>query len=139
MIRSNRSVGFTLIETLIVASIIGILSSAALPAYDMYTQRTAFREAILQVTVYRNLLVVAAETGRIDSLDDMDEGQFGIPNAQWRSETSHGIHIHDGEIKITWRKDGSALEGTNYTLTAQSHVTPIQWVAGGNCFWRGYC
>ncbi len=72
-------------------------------------------------------------------MEDIQEGEAGIPDSQQRTETSHGIHVHGGEIKVTWRKDGTALDGTNYTLTAQSFEPPIQWLEGGNCLERGFC
>lgn len=131
--------GFTLIETLIVTAIMGILAAVALPAYDMYTNRTRFTEAILQISVYQSYIIVAADAGRFSSLNDIDEGSFGIPNAQIRSADDHGIHVHDGEIRLTWRSDGTSLDGTNYILTAQGFEPPVRWAESGNCQYRGYC
>ncbi len=56
-----RSKGFTLIELMIVSAIIGILTSVALPAYEMYRSRALFSEAVLAVGTYRTFIVVAAE------------------------------------------------------------------------------
>lgn len=137
--KSGRSQGFTLIELMIVVAIIGTLASVALPTYQMYSSRAQFAEAVLAVSPYRTFIIVGAEAGRFTELDDIDEGEAGIPDSQQRTETAHGIHVHNGEIKVTWRKDGSDLDGTNYTLTAQNFQTPIQWLEGGNCLARGFC
>ena len=135
----KRSQGFTLIELMIVVAIIGILAAVAIPSYDMYRNRAAFTEALLAVTPYRTFVVVGIEAGRFSDLADVDEGEGVIPDSIQRTATAHGIHVHNGEIRVTWRDDDSVLDGTNYTLTAQGIDPPIQWVEGGNCFTRGIC
>ncbi len=135
----RKSKAFTLIELMIVVAITGILASVALPSYDMYRNRAAFSEAILAISPYRTFIIVGIEAGRFNDIDEVDEGEGGIPDSQQRTATQHGIHVHNGEIRITWRDDDSALDGVNYTLEAQSITPPIQWVEGGNCFTRGIC
>jgi len=131
--------GFTLIELMVSVAIIGILASVALPAYQMYSNRARFAEAVLAVSPYRNFIVVGAESNRFATVDDMDEETNGIPAGIQPTVTAHGVHVFDGVIRVTWRDDGSALAGTNYTLTAQNVTPPIQWVEGGNCLNRGFC
>ncbi|MDA0687619.1 MAG: prepilin-type N-terminal cleavage/methylation domain-containing protein [Proteobacteria bacterium] len=139
MMKRSQQQGFTLIELMISVAIIGILASVALPAYQMYSNRARFAEAVLAVSPYRNFIVVGAESNRFVTVDDMDEETNGIPAGIQRTATTHGVHVFDGVIRVTWRDDGSALAGTNYTLTAQNVTPPIQWVEGGNCLNRGFC
>jgi len=139
MLKYKNSKGFTLIELMIVVAIIGILSAVSLPAYQMYSNRAQFAEAILAISVYRTFIIVAAEAGRFDNVDAIKEGTAGIPDSQERNANSHGIHVHKGEIKVTWKIDDSALDGVYYTLTAQNIVPPIRWVEGGSCLNQGIC
>lgn len=136
--RENQS-AFTLIELMVVIAILGILASVALPSYARYRDRAAFSEAILAIDAWRTAVIVAAEVGRFDSMNDIREGENGIPEKQEQDETTHGIHVHDGEIRISWREDDSALDDVEFTLTAQGFASPIQWVEGGDCKSKGYC
>lgn len=135
----NKQSGFTLIETMMVVAIIGILSSVALPAYQQYSNRARFAEAVLATSVYRNAIIVGANANRFSAVTDMWEGTNGIPVEQVRSATAHGIHVHDGQIIVSWRADGSSLAGINYTLTAQNATPPIRWVEGGTCLFNALC
>ena len=135
----SKQQGFTLIELIIVTAIIGILVSVALPAYDLYRNRSRFSEAILAIGYYRAAIITQAHSDRFNSLADADAGTNGIPPTQAQTANDHGIDVVDGVITVTWRADGTDLAGTTYTLAAQSVTPPIQWVPGGSCVDGGYC
>ena len=136
---TQRQAGFTLIELMIVTAIIGILVSVALPAYDLYRNRARFAEAILASGLYRGAIIVQAHSDQFGSLADVDAGTNGIPVAQTRAATTHGIDVVDGVITVTWMADGTNLAGITYTLAADTVTPPVTWTSGGSCIDAGYC
>ena len=135
----NRQSGFTLIELMMVVAIIGVLASVSLPAYQRYSDRARFSEAILAATPYKNAMELSIFRGLADSMSDLQSGTNGIPNWQWFGVDTHFIGVFSGTIYVLWQSDGSPLASTSYTLSAQNITPPIQWLQGGSCLTNGYC
>ena len=139
MNHSKQQNGFTLIELMIVVSLIGILVATALPAYENYARRARFAELVLSASIYKTAITLAVESGKIHSMNDIYEGSNGIPQEQHRTDTLHSLHVHNGTFIGEWGNDGSELEGVNFTLTVQGIVPPLKWDIGGTCLNFGYC
>lgn len=131
--------GFTLIELMMVTLIIGVLVALAMPAYNAYRNEARFTEALLAIGDHRSSISVQAQSGRFTALTDVDSGTLGIPPAQVRTTTLHGIDVVDGVVTVTWKNDSTDLDGVTFSLTASSHLPPIEWTTGGTCVALGYC
>ncbi|MEZ5491404.1 MAG: prepilin-type N-terminal cleavage/methylation domain-containing protein [Gammaproteobacteria bacterium] len=135
----NSQQGFTLIELMIVVAIIGILAAVALPAYQNYSNRARFSEAVLSVTPRKTAMELAIQTRQPANLAALNAGTMGIPANQAQSTTLHGIAVAGGTVTVTWRNDGSDLAGVTYTLTAGGITPPVSWTEGGTCLTSGFC
>lgn len=148
MKQSNKQAGFTLIELMIVIAILGILSSVALPAYQTYSERARFSEAVIASTIYKNATEVASQTrqnaGVALVVGDLDAAAFGIPPNNDPGALSGNIVIAatmaNGLITISGDVDGDATADSTYTLQATVTATNgITWAQGGTCLANNHC
>jgi len=133
--------GFTLIELMIVIAIIGILAAVAVPQYNTYTKRAKYSEVVMAVTEFKSPAEIAVQTGRVTNADDLDSGEYGIPNAVGSGE-SVGQHIEsvtmvDGTITATG--NASTVGSATYQMIADITKGGIRWRQSGTCLDEGLC
>jgi len=130
--RARKQQGFTLIELMIVVAIIGILAAIAIPAYSDYSNKAKFAEAVLEAGLLKTEVALAMQTQSPAALTELDSGDLGIPAEVTAGASAHGTSVTDGVITVTWKDDGSDLDGLTYTLTPSALTNPT-WDRGGTC------
>ena len=106
--------GFTLIELMIVAAIIGILAAVALPAYQAYTLRAKLSEGLVVATGPRTMI---SEGFQADGMPGL-VAAVAVVNAQLNNSkyVSDIVAVASGELTVTY------LAGTTGLLANQTLV-----------------
>lgn len=132
--------GFTLIELMIVVSIIGILTAVAIPAYQTYTTRAQVSESLFIVGELKSSI---AEYYKHKGSFPADNVSAGIPEAKYLlGNYVKGITLDDGAFHITLgNKVNENLEGKVLTVrpivVTGSPASPFSWVCGSGAVPEG--
>ncbi|MBX3709667.1 MAG: prepilin-type N-terminal cleavage/methylation domain-containing protein [Gammaproteobacteria bacterium] len=132
MLFSSHSAGFSLIELMIVVTIIGILATVAIPSYQSYVQRARFAEVISTAEVYKTAVSLALQQGT--AISDLSNGSNGIPAEPKSTKNLASIKVKNGIITST----GTEIVN-NATYILKPNADGSIWSVSGTCLKNGYC
>jgi len=124
--------GFSLMELMIVITIIGILSAVAAPSYKKYSQRARFAEVISTAEMFKTAVSIALQQG--SALSELSTGTNGIPDEPQSTKNLTSIKVENGTITAT----GSELVN-NETYILQPNNDGDTWTISGSCLKSGFC
>lgn len=115
--------GFTIIELLIVVTIVGILSAIAIPSYQSYANRAKIGEAaVLAGPVKLAVYDYVVQSERLPT----GNAEVGLaPPAQLYGRYVRSIAVVDGVITLTF--SDPALDGQTITLTPTTAGANLVW------------
>lgn len=124
--------GFSLIELMIVVSILSILAAMAIPSYQRYTERARFTEVVSATQLFKIAVSLALQQGI--PANELMTGKNGMPAEPKNTKNLASIKIENGVITAT----GTALvDNTTYIL--KPNTDGSSWTVSGSCVKNGLC
>ena len=127
--------GLTLIETMIVVAIIGILISVAIPAWQDHTTKVKLREAVNDANAVRTALGIACLEGNLSGADNASLGlepATAYSGRYTKGVAAAGVSSTEGTVTISLESiDGVVREGQTIVYTGACGAEGMRWTITG--------
>lgn len=124
--------GFSLLELMIVVTIIGILSMIAIPSYQHYAKRARFIEVIAATAPFKIAIALALQQG--ENIAELNNGTAGIPPSPTATKNLANLRVENGVIIA----NASEIAG-GASLILTPNADGSDWTIGGTCQSAGFC
>ena len=124
--------GFSLIELMIVVTIIGILTAIAIPSYHDYVKRARFAEVIASTAPFKTAISLALQQDVPAA--EIQNGAHGVPESPAPTKNLASIEVNNAIIIAK----ATEIAGS-YTLILSPKKDGSQWHMSGSCLSAGLC
>jgi len=130
IVRTRTQQGFTLIELMIVVTIIGILAAVAIPMYLDYTVRSQVTEGLNLASGAKNAVSEYFQDRGSMPTGNSTAGLSASNEIQGKYVTDVAVGNQDGIITVTYGNQVNVLiSGDTLTLTANTtRAGSVQWI-----------
>ena len=127
-----RPQGFSLIELMIVVSLISILAVMAIPSYQDYTKRARFAEVVAITEVFKIAVALAIQQGV--PFAELVSGSHGIPPEPKSTKNLASLKVENGMITAVATE---LINSATYIL--KPNTDGSSWAISGSCIKSGFC
>lgn len=139
--KQRHSKGFSLIELMVVLTILGILTAIAVPTYHSYIKRARYAEIINALAPYKTGVSLCYESD--SELKNCNSGDNGIPQEIGNENNENlplikSITVSKGIIKATPKTTQGFSAKDTYILTPIITAQALVWKSSGGAVEAGY-